>query len=61
MNQPLSREDKLMIIKSLGFSHAGHFYKCENGHTYVIADCGGAVSASKCPGASAIGLPPHKC
>jgi len=55
MNQPLSREDKLMIIKSLGFSHAGHFYKCQNGHTFVITECGGAMEESRCPGASAAG------
>jgi len=39
-----------MIIKSLGFSHNGHFYKCENGHTFVITECGGAMQESRCPG-----------
>ena len=27
----------------------GHWFKCPNGHLYVIADCGGAVSSSVCP------------
>ncbi|KAH9011840.1 hypothetical protein EDB84DRAFT_994480 [Lactarius hengduanensis] len=27
----------------------GHFYNCENGHTFVIGDCGGAMQAARCP------------
>eukprot|EP01061_Rhynchopus_euleeides_P018838 TRINITY_DN31066_c0_g1_i2.p1 TRINITY_DN31066_c0_g1~~TRINITY_DN31066_c0_g1_i2.p1 ORF type:complete len:1284 (+),score=327.22 TRINITY_DN31066_c0_g1_i2:127-3852(+) len=28
---------------------AGHWFRCPNGHLYVIADCGGAVTGSRCP------------
>jgi hypothetical protein len=28
---------------------AGHFFKCPNGHVYVIGECGGAMEESKCP------------
>ncbi len=27
----------------------GHWYKCPNGHTYAIGDCGGAMQRAKCP------------
>lgn len=26
----------------------GHWYKCPNGHVYVITECGGAMVESKC-------------
>ncbi|KAL3140347.1 hypothetical protein ABBQ38_004611 [Trebouxia sp. C0009 RCD-2024] len=32
-----------------GFTGQGHFYKCPNGHPYVIGDCGGANQTSVCP------------
>ncbi len=31
-----------------GFTGQGHFYKCPNGHPYVIGDCGGANQISAC-------------
>jgi hypothetical protein len=27
----------------------GHWYRCRNGHVYVIADCGMAMESSTCP------------
>ena len=27
---------------------AGHFFKCPNGHYYVIGECGGAMEQGKC-------------
>ena len=42
------KEEKEMVIKAMGFG-AGHWYQCPNGHPYVIANCGGAISASRCP------------
>ncbi|KAI0765957.1 hypothetical protein BD413DRAFT_606098 [Trametes elegans] len=30
-------------------AHRGHFYNCENGHTFVITECGGAMEAARCP------------
>ncbi|CDO69109.1 hypothetical protein BN946_scf185042.g11 [Trametes cinnabarina] len=36
--QPLSLQEREDIVKALGFSHRGHFYNCENGHTFVITE-----------------------
>jgi len=47
--EPVSLEEMTSIVKGLNFSHAGHFYKCPKGHTFVIADCGGASVTSRCP------------
>ncbi|KAH9048671.1 hypothetical protein EDB83DRAFT_2632697, partial [Lactarius deliciosus] len=47
--EPLTLKEKQDIVKSFGFSPRGHFYNCENGHTFVIGDCGGAVQAAHCP------------
>ncbi|KAH9052543.1 hypothetical protein EDB87DRAFT_1570453 [Lactarius vividus] len=47
--EPLTLKEKQDIVKSFGFSPMGHFYNCENGHTFVIGDCGGAMQAAHCP------------
>ncbi|OBZ65601.1 hypothetical protein A0H81_14501 [Grifola frondosa] len=47
--EPLSLQEKSDIVKAFNFSHRGHFYNCENGHTFVIGECGGAMQASRCP------------
>ncbi|KAH9951524.1 P-loop containing nucleoside triphosphate hydrolase protein [Amylocystis lapponica] len=47
--EPLSLDEMTQIVQSQGFSHTGHFYKCPNGHTFVIGECGGAMQQSKCP------------
>ncbi|RPD60417.1 hypothetical protein L226DRAFT_469457 [Lentinus tigrinus ALCF2SS1-7] len=47
--QPLSTQEVEDIVKSFGFSHRGHFFNCENGHTFVITECGGAMEAATCP------------
>ena len=54
----LSDEEMRAIVKALmkgnadlagpGFTGQGHFYKCPNGHPYVIGDCGGATETSRC-------------
>jgi len=46
---PLSLQEKADIVKAFGFSHRGHFYNCENGHTFVITECGGATQEARCP------------
>lgn len=43
----LSPEEKKMIVKAMGMA-AGHWFKCPNGHTYCITECGGAMVESKC-------------
>jgi len=50
----VSLEEKMAIVKALNFSHTGHFYNCPNGHTFVIADCGGATMRSTCPECGAV-------
>lgn len=32
-----------------GYTGQGHFFKCPNGHPYVIGNCGGATEQSRCP------------
>ena len=36
-----------MILKALNLGK-GHFYKCPNGHFYLIGECGGAMEESRC-------------
>ncbi|KDQ62856.1 hypothetical protein JAAARDRAFT_202408 [Jaapia argillacea MUCL 33604] len=47
--EPLSLQEREDIVKALSFTHRGHFYQCENGHPFVIGECGGATQASRCP------------
>ncbi|KAH9923478.1 uncharacterized protein BXZ73DRAFT_50943 [Epithele typhae] len=47
--EPLSTQEMEDIVRSFNFSHRGHFYNCENGHTFVITECGGAQERSRCP------------
>ncbi|OBZ70961.1 hypothetical protein A0H81_09027 [Grifola frondosa] len=46
--EPVSLEELTEIVKGLNFSHTGHFYKCPNGHVFVITECGGANERSIC-------------
>ncbi|KAI0563256.1 DNA2/NAM7 helicase [Gracilaria domingensis] len=54
--KPVTQEERKMVFHALardvgsgigGFG--GHYYRCPNGHTYAIGDCGGAVMQSRCP------------
>jgi len=51
--QPVSLEEQMAVVRALSssmdFRHAGHFYRCPNGHLYVIGDCGGAAERAPCP------------
>ncbi|KAI0332312.1 P-loop containing nucleoside triphosphate hydrolase protein [Cubamyces sp. BRFM 1775] len=57
--EPVSLEELTQVVKAFrteftdrsrpSLAHTGHFYKCPNGHTFVIGDCGGAVERSYCP------------
>ncbi|TFY82038.1 hypothetical protein EWM64_g1976 [Hericium alpestre] len=51
--RPLSLHEREEIVKAFGFSPQGHFYNCENGHTFVITECGGAMEQARCPECSA--------
>ncbi|MEE6513878.1 hypothetical protein FKM82_021710, partial [Ascaphus truei] len=44
----ISDEERVMIVKAMGFK-MGHWFKCPNNHIYAIADCGGATERSTCP------------
>ncbi|KAK9765033.1 hypothetical protein K7432_006968 [Basidiobolus ranarum] len=48
---PVTKEEKAELFRAM--SHdirgTGHWYRCPNGHTYVIADCGMAMQTSQCP------------
>lgn len=44
----ITQEEKKMIHKAMGLTQ-GHWFKCPNGHTYCITECGGAMEKSTCP------------
>lgn len=54
-NAQLTAEEMKMIHSAMsknfygGASAQGHWFKCRNGHTYVITECGGAMETAKCP------------
>ncbi|PSN54473.1 NFX1-type zinc finger-containing protein 1 [Blattella germanica] len=39
--------ERKQIVKAIGMK-PGHWYKCPNGHFYVITECGGAMQVGKC-------------
>lgn len=44
----ISEKEKIDIVKAIGLA-PGHWFKCPNGHIYVIGECGGAMQHSTCP------------
>ncbi|XP_027501643.1 NFX1-type zinc finger-containing protein 1 [Corapipo altera] len=44
----ISEAERVEIVKAVGCPR-GHWFKCKNGHIYVIGECGGAMEKSKCP------------
>lgn len=44
----LTEDEKRMIVKAMGMKQ-GHWFKCPNGHSYCIGECGGAMEVAKCP------------
>lgn len=56
----ISEEERKMIVSAMKMQ-PGHWYKCPNGHVYVITECGGAMESRKCPDCRAtIGGGSHK-
>ena len=45
----LSESEKMEIVKAMSDIQIGAWYKCKNGHLYVIGDCGGATQTGICP------------
>ncbi|XP_078092539.1 NFX1-type zinc finger-containing protein 1 isoform X1 [Mustelus asterias] len=48
----ISEAEKVLIVKAMGLRQ-GHWFKCPNGHVYVITECGGAMQRAKCPDCNA--------
>jgi hypothetical protein len=54
-NAQLTDEERKMIHKAMsknfygGSMAQGHWFKCPNGHPYVITECGGAMQKARCP------------
>lgn len=48
----ISDEERKMIVSAMKMP-PGHWYKCPNGHVYLITDCGGAMERRKCPDCNA--------
>ncbi|XP_041836553.1 NFX1-type zinc finger-containing protein 1 [Melanotaenia boesemani] len=44
----ISDEERLMIVSAMKMP-PGHWYKCRNGHVYLITECGGAMETRHCP------------
>ncbi|NXP22050.1 ZNFX1 protein, partial [Scytalopus superciliaris] len=44
----ISEAERVQIVKAIGCPR-GHWFKCKNGHVYVIGECGGAMERGKCP------------
>ncbi|XP_006839258.1 PREDICTED: NFX1-type zinc finger-containing protein 1 [Chrysochloris asiatica] len=49
----ISEEERVQIVSAMGFPR-GHWFKCPNGHIYVISECGGAMQRGKCPDCKAV-------
>ncbi|TNN78713.1 NFX1-type zinc finger-containing protein 1 [Liparis tanakae] len=43
----IDEEEKKMIVSALQLQ-PGHWYKCPNGHVYIITECGGATESRRC-------------
>ncbi|XP_066147854.1 NFX1-type zinc finger-containing protein 1-like isoform X2 [Euwallacea fornicatus] len=55
----ISEIETMDIVRAIGLSK-GHWFKCPNGHPYVIGECGGAMQTSKCFCGAAIGGANHR-
>ncbi|NWY73157.1 ZNFX1 protein, partial [Erithacus rubecula] len=44
----ISEAERVQIVSAIGCPR-GHWFKCRNGHIYVIGECGGAMQRSTCP------------
>lgn len=43
----ISQQEKIEIVQAIRLAK-GHWFKCPNGHPYVIGECGGAMEVAKC-------------
>ncbi|KAG0043488.1 hypothetical protein BGZ83_011344 [Gryganskiella cystojenkinii] len=51
LNAPLTKAERLQVFRAMAatLGGSGHWYRCPNGHTYVIGECGMAMEQSTCP------------
>ncbi|XP_072206179.1 NFX1-type zinc finger-containing protein 1 isoform X2 [Excalfactoria chinensis] len=49
----ITEAERVQIVSAIGYPR-GHWFKCKNGHVYVIGDCGGAMERSTCPECHAV-------
>ncbi|XP_019395339.1 PREDICTED: NFX1-type zinc finger-containing protein 1, partial [Crocodylus porosus] len=49
----ISEEERVQIVSAIGCPR-GHWFKCKNGHVYVIGECGGAMEQGRCPECQAV-------
>ncbi|XP_042320198.1 NFX1-type zinc finger-containing protein 1 [Sceloporus undulatus] len=45
----ISEAEKQQIVAAVTGTSRGHWFKCPNGHIYVITECGGAMERRQCP------------
>ncbi|XP_062822871.1 NFX1-type zinc finger-containing protein 1 [Anolis carolinensis] len=45
----ITEAEKRQIVAAVSGTTRGHWFKCRNGHVYVIGECGGASQRSRCP------------
>ncbi len=43
----MSEDERKGIVEAFG-SRAGRWFKCPNGHVYVVTECGGVTEIGKC-------------
>lgn len=48
----ITDEERKMIVSAIKM-RPGHWYKCPNGHVYIITECGGATESRTCPDCNA--------
>ncbi|CAL8340356.1 unnamed protein product [Merluccius merluccius] len=48
----ISDNEREMLVSALKLP-PGHWYKCPNGHVYIITECGGAMESRRCPDCNA--------
>ncbi|CAH0482404.1 unnamed protein product [Peronospora belbahrii] len=54
--QSVSMEEKraIKLAMQTEFRGSGHWYRCVNGHSYAIGECGAAMEQSRCPECNAL-------
>lgn len=50
----ISEEERKMIVSAINMPKPGHWFKCPNGHVYLITECGGATERAQCPECKAV-------